>query len=108
MRTLIATGVALLLTGVGLPAQGFFRVGAAQRAFVPEKPYNWRGAKTHALVTTVWYPADSASVEKPQWVGPLTAPLFAVGSAAPDPSRAPTREKNLLACKAPVDCCQDD
>jgi predicted dienelactone hydrolase len=84
MRILIATGVALLLTGGGLPAQGLFTVGAAQRAFVPEKPYHWRGAKTHALVTTVWYPADSASVEKPQWVGPLNAPLFAVGSAAPD------------------------
>ena len=84
MRILIATGVALLLTGGGLPAQGLFKVGAAQRAFVPEKPYNWRGAKTHALVTAVWYPADSASVEKPQWVGPLNAPLFAVGSAAPD------------------------
>lgn len=64
-------------TGGGLPAQGLFTVGAAQQAFVPEKPYHWRGAKTHALVTTVWYPADSASVEKPQWVGPLNAPLFA-------------------------------
>lgn len=50
MRILIATGVALLLTGGGLPAQGLFTVGAAQQAFVPEKPYHWRGAKTHALV----------------------------------------------------------
>ena len=37
MRILIATGVALLLTGGGLPARGLFKVGAAQRAFVPEK-----------------------------------------------------------------------
>jgi predicted dienelactone hydrolase len=35
-------------------------------------------------MTSVWYPADSASVEKPQWVGPPNAPLFATGAAAPD------------------------
>ncbi len=51
---------------------------------MPEKPYSWRGAKTHALVTSVWYPADSTSVETPQWAGPPNAPLFALGAAAPD------------------------
>lgn len=85
MRIAITAVVPLLLfTGERLPAQGLFKVGSAQRAFVPEKPYSWRGAKTHALVTSVWYPADSASVEKSQWVGPPNAPLFAIGAAAPD------------------------
>jgi predicted dienelactone hydrolase len=84
MRIAIAGVVAFLLTGEELPAQGLFKVGVAQRAFVSAKPYRWRGAKTHALVTMVWYPADSASLEKPQWVGPPNAPLFAVGSASPD------------------------
>ena len=55
-----------------------------QRAFVPDEPYCWRGAKTHALVTTIGYPAEPASVEPPQCVGPSNAQPFAVGSAVPD------------------------
>ncbi len=81
----------LLLANGRLPAQGLFNVGAAQRAFVPDKPYCWRGAQTHALLTTVWYPADSASVEQPQWLGPPNSPLFALGSAAQDAKPAPGR-----------------
>lgn len=67
-------------------AQALFKVGIGQRSFVPDKPCSWRGAKTHALLTTVWYPAHPASVEQPQWLGPPDAPLFAVGSAAPQVS----------------------
>jgi predicted dienelactone hydrolase len=84
MRIAIAAVALFLFTGERLPAQALFKVGAAQRAFVPDKPYSWRGAKTHALMTSVWYPADTTSVEKPQWVGPPNAPLFAIGAAAPD------------------------
>ena len=85
MRVAQAAALAILLfAGIHLPAQALFKVGAAQRAFVPDEPYCWRGAKTHALVTTIWYPAEPASVEQPQWVGPSNAPLFAAGSAAPD------------------------
>lgn len=85
MRIAEAAVVPLLFFASGrLPAQAFFKVGVAQRSFVPDKPYCWRAAKTHALLTTVWYPADSASVEQPQWIGPPNSPLFAVGSAARD------------------------
>jgi predicted dienelactone hydrolase len=55
---------------------------------VPKEPYNWRGAQTHALVTQIWYPADQASVEQPQWIGPPNAPLFSAGNAAPEASIA--------------------
>jgi predicted dienelactone hydrolase len=79
-----AAVVILLVAGGRLPAQPLFKVGMTQRAFVPEEPYSWRGAKTHALVTTIWYPADPASVERPQWIGPPNAPLLTAGSAAPD------------------------
>jgi predicted dienelactone hydrolase len=61
-----------------------FAVGVATRSFVPHTPYDWRGAQTHALVTTIWYPADPAAVEQPQWIGPPASPLFAVGKAAGD------------------------
>lgn len=70
-------------------ASGVFKVGSAQRAFVPAEPYIWRGAKTHALLTTVWYPADSGAIEKPQWVGAPDAPQFAAGTAAPGAKFAP-------------------
>lgn len=68
-----------------------FKVGSAQRAFVPAEPYCWRGAKTHALLTTVWYPADSAAIEKPELVGPANAPQFTVGTAAPGAKAAAGR-----------------
>src|ERR1700687_2242945 len=70
----------LLVASRRLPAQERLKVGVAQRSFVPKKPYSWRGAKTHALLTTVWYPADSASIEQPQWLGPPDSALFARGS----------------------------
>lgn len=91
MRTVAVVAVAFLLTGNWLSAQKVFPIGVAQRAFVLDEPYIWRGAKTHALVTTVWYPAAAGSVAKSQWVGPPNAPLFAAGSAAPDAKPTPGR-----------------
>src|SRR5215813_8857863 len=58
-----------------------FKVGAAMRRFVPKEPYNWRGAQTHALITQIWYLADQASIEQPQWIGPTNAPLFSAGKS---------------------------
>src|SRR5690242_14939219 len=72
-----------------LPGQKLMKVGIAQRSFAPEEAYVWRGAKTHALLTTVWYPADSSAAEQPQRVGPAESPLFQVGSAAPGAKFAP-------------------
>lgn len=72
-----------------------FKVGITTRALVPKPPYNWRGARTHALVTTIWYPASRSSIEKPQTIGSPGVPLFYAGNAAPDakfaasPSRFP-------------------
>ena len=61
-----------------------FKVGVATRSFTPPEPYNWRGAQTHALVTTIWYPADAASFEKSQWIGNPESPFASAGKAAPD------------------------
>jgi len=67
-----------------------YKVGIAQRSFSPGADYNWRGAQTHALITTVWYPADSAAEEQPQWLGNPQAPFARLGKAAPDASLAPS------------------
>lgn len=67
-----------------------YKVGVAARAFIPSPPYHWRGAHTHALLTTIWYPAAPSSVEKPQTIGPPGSPLFFAGNAAPNAKFAAT------------------
>ncbi|MGH9744284.1 MAG: alpha/beta hydrolase family protein [Candidatus Acidiferrum sp.] len=59
------------------------KVGVAHRQFIPPEPYDWRGAKTHALITDIWYPADPSAVEKEQWVGSPSEPFALAGKAAP-------------------------
>jgi predicted dienelactone hydrolase len=59
-------------------------VGAVTRRFVPEGTYNWRGAATRALVTTVWYPAIAGAAMTAHVVGPPEAPWFRLGDWADD------------------------
>jgi predicted dienelactone hydrolase len=77
--------LALLLSSVRASGQAapkdssLLKIGVANRSFAPPEPYDWRGAQTHALITTVWYPAGAAAVEQPQ-----NAWVFIAGKAAPD------------------------
>lgn len=64
----------------------------ASRSFVPKAAYNWRGANTHALVTTIWYPATSSSVEHPTDI-PGLSDVFVLGSTARDADLAATTSK---------------
>jgi predicted dienelactone hydrolase len=57
-----------------------FRVGMVFRSYTPKEPYNWRGAKTHALRTTIWYPAVDSAVEQPLQVPGLN--IFVLGNVA--------------------------
>lgn len=57
-----------------------YKVGMSFRRFTPKEPYNWRGAKNHALNTVVWYPADPLVLEKPVEIPGLS--IFELGSAA--------------------------
>jgi predicted dienelactone hydrolase len=59
-----------------------FQVGMASRRFLPNEPYDWRGAKTHALLTTVWYPASAPAEERPLEIPGLS--LFQLGTVAPN------------------------
>src|SRR5260370_27202665 len=82
MRKLWTAGFLAVLI---LPsAQADYKAGVSTRRFTVAQPYNWRGAQTHALVTTIWYPAAPASVEQPQWIGAPNSPLFSAGKASPD------------------------
>lgn len=73
-----------------------FRVGLTTRDFIPSEPYDWRGAKTHALRATIWYPAAAEAHEGPQWVGPRLMPFFSAGSAAPNAEPAPGPRRPLI------------
>src|SRR5580698_11607809 len=63
------------------PKTVIYKVGVMHRQFAPPEPYDGREAKTHALVTDIWYPADPAAVEQMQWIGSPDAP-FAKGAKA--------------------------
>jgi predicted dienelactone hydrolase len=61
-----------------------FEAGQSLRVFHPTHARDWRGAKTEALIATVWYPvsADKGIVEKPFFIGEPGHPLFEAGSSA--------------------------
>jgi predicted dienelactone hydrolase len=70
-----------------------YKVGVMHRQFTPPEPYEWRDAKTHALITDIWYPADPAAVEQMQWIGSPDNPFAKAGKAALDAAILPGSEK---------------
>ena len=63
---------------------GSWPVGASSRRLVPPEPYNWRGARTRALVTTLWYPVVAGTPMSQHDIGPPASPLFRLGRWAED------------------------
>ena len=65
----------------GAQTRGLFEdaVGSTTRRVVPDGGYPWRGARTHALITTLWYPASAGSPMSDHPIGPPDAPLFVGG-----------------------------
>ena len=83
-----------VMTGTGTAQRGRsapWAVGATTHRVVPQGSYNWRGAATRALITTVWYPAAAMTNSAPQVIGPPNAPLFTLGEWAPDAAPASGR-----------------
>jgi predicted dienelactone hydrolase len=98
MRKLLATALVAALTCLGTaraaePGAPGFKVGMTMRAFVPAAPYDWRGDPQHALVATIWYPAEPGAPEKPQLLGPPGHPLLDGGRVAADAALAPSPAK---------------
>jgi predicted dienelactone hydrolase len=81
---LLLAGLSLLGLTTTARAEDPVTVGVTTRSFVPAGAYDWRGSANHALATTIWYPADPAAVEHPQWIGSPDAPLASAGNAARD------------------------
>ncbi len=68
----------------------FHPVGFSYRDFPAPADYNWRESREHTLGGIVWYPAESSSEEKDQYVGPPDAPIFFAGRSAQDATFAPS------------------
>jgi predicted dienelactone hydrolase len=79
---MVALSALLLALGTA-PVENSFHAGIAFRSFTPKEPYDWRGAKTHALQATVWYPAPPAAVEEPLSI-PGMSGFFVLPNAARD------------------------
>lgn len=78
------------------PPAGTFKVGFAQRHFVPPPPYEWRGSSGRALLAAIWYPAEAGAKAEPPHFGPPDGPPLFLGdpvaenaALAPSPSRFP-------------------
>jgi predicted dienelactone hydrolase len=70
-----------------------YKVGVMHRSFTPPEPYDWRGAKTHELITDIWYPAGAGTAEETQWIGSADNPFASAGKAVRDAEIVPTPEK---------------
>ena len=94
----LALSLILLAAANVARADDVFKVGVATRDFIPADPYDWRGAKTHALRAMIWYPAAADTREEPQWIGPPIVSFLSAGSAARDaaPAAGPRRPLILL------------
>jgi predicted dienelactone hydrolase len=73
-----------------------FHVSETRREFIPAVPRNWRGAKTQALVTTIWYPVDASVPEQQHDIGPPGTPYFAGHPLSPGAPIAPAQARYPL------------
>jgi predicted dienelactone hydrolase len=94
----VAVVLLLLAAGDAASADAVFKVGVTTRDCIPTEPYDWRGAKTHALRAMIWYPAADDVREEAQWIGPPLVRFFSAGRAARDaaPAAGPRRPLVLL------------
>jgi predicted dienelactone hydrolase len=92
-----AACAAALCWAAATPAdQAGLHVGETMRVFHPAVARNWRGAKTEALVTHIWYPVDTSVAQTPHEIGAPGQPLFYGHTAADDAPLATARTRYPL------------
>ncbi|MFM0345845.1 alpha/beta hydrolase family protein [Paraburkholderia sp. RL17-347-BIC-D] len=80
----LACAAALCWAGAASADQVDLHVGETTRVFHPAVARNWRGAKTEALVTRIWYPVDTSVPQTPREIGAPGHPIFRGHAAADD------------------------
>lgn len=78
----LACAAALCRADAAPAGQPGLHVGETTRVFHPAAVRHWRGARTQALVTHIWYPVDASVPEMPHEIGPPAHPLFHGHAAA--------------------------
>jgi predicted dienelactone hydrolase len=73
-----------------------YHVGAVKRVIHPPVARNWRGARTEALVTNIWYPVDPAVPEVEHEIGAPGHPEFTGHPLAHDAPLSPAHAKYPL------------
>jgi predicted dienelactone hydrolase len=73
-----------------------WHVGAAMRVIHPQIARHWRGARTQALVTTLWYPVDATIAETPREIGDPGHALFSGHPLAEHAPLSPARARYPL------------
>ena len=78
LRRCLAAALAAFVVGAACAAEPTapYHVGETSRVFRPQVERHWRGARTEALVTNIWYPVDAAVPETPHDLGEPSRPLF--------------------------------
>jgi predicted dienelactone hydrolase len=95
MRRYLAavTVLAACCTGTAIAADSEpvapYHVGAAMRVIHPPVARNWRGARTEALVTNIWYPVDPTVPEVEHEIGSPGHPEFTGHRLAHDAPLSP-------------------
>src|SRR5262245_54414112 len=96
MRFLTLCLILLAALDVACADDPAFKVGVTTRDLIPAEPYDWRGARTHALRAIIWYPAAAEMREETQWIGPPILPFYSAGSAARDAPLAAGPRRALI------------
>lgn len=73
---LFALGMGIALSTAGVADPVALHVGETVRVFHPAAARHWRGAKTEALITRIWYPVDPGVPETAHDIGAPGQPIF--------------------------------
>lgn len=88
-----AATLAALVMGAACAAEPAapYHVGETSRVFHPQVERHWRGARTEALVTNVWYPVNVSIPETPHDIGEPDRPTFRGHPSAGNAPLAPAQ-----------------
>ena len=91
LRRCLAAAMAVFVVGAACAAEPAapYHVGGTCRVFHPQVERHWRGARTEALVTNIWYPVDASVPETTRNIGEPGRPTFRGHPSAGEAALAP-------------------
>ena len=90
LRHCVAAALAVFAMGAACATEPY-HVGETTRTFHPQAERHWRGARTQALITNIWYPVDASVPQAPRDIGEPSRPTFRGHPSAGEAALAPAR-----------------